>query len=93
MVLTAPGMSLADVYRFNSAIPGRPVRIAEDEHAHQGSAEPGHRDEALPVPDRARGCHRPAQEPIPLIRVILRIGIRTVKTRPRTPADWRIGPR
>jgi hypothetical protein len=44
----------------------RPGRVVQDEHGHRGTAERGHRDQALALPDRARGGHGPVQRPVPL---------------------------
>ena len=64
-------------------VPGGQVAIPQDQHAYRGAAEDGHRDQALSLPDRAAHGHRPLQEPVPLIRVGLGVGIGAVRARPR----------
>ena len=61
----------------------RPGRVVQDEHGHRGAAERGHREEALALPDRARGAHGPVQQPVPLGRVGLGVGIGPVRSGPR----------
>ena len=61
----------------------RPGRVVQDEHGHRGAAERGHREEALALPDRARGAHGPVQQPVPLRRVGLGVGIGPVRSGPR----------
>ena len=60
-----------------------PGRVVQDEHGHRGAAERGHREEALALPDRARGAHGPVQQPVLLRRVGLGVGIGPVRSGPR----------